>query len=95
MDVFQQRGRKRSEERLPTLLKDLMTVVDAQSQTDPQFRSNRLYIRLTATEVRRQLLVKFGYSEKELPTAETIAAKLNGLWISHILSLQVGIINSS
>lgn len=35
-------------------------------------RTNRLYTRLTATEVRRQLIAQKGYREDELPTAETI-----------------------
>jgi hypothetical protein len=51
--------------------------VDGQSQADPQFRTTRLYTRLTATEVRRQLIVQQGYTNEELPTAETIGAKLN------------------
>ncbi len=42
-------------------------------------RTNRLYTRLTATEVRRQLIGTFGYRDDELPTAETSATKLNEL----------------
>jgi len=53
--------------------------VDGQSQADPQFRTNRLYTRLTATEVRRQLIAQKGYRKEELPTAETIATKMNEL----------------
>jgi hypothetical protein len=34
---------------------------------------------LTATEVRRQLIAQKGYTDVELPTAETIGAKLNAL----------------
>ncbi len=82
VDAFSSRGRKRSEEHLPTLLSDLTAIVDGQSQADPQFRTNRLYTRLTAAEVRRQLLAQKGYSEDELPTAETIATKLNELGYS-------------
>ena len=77
VDGFRLRGRKRSEDHLPTLLKDITAIVDGQSQVDPQFRTKRLYTRLTAAEVRRQLIAKFGYSDEELPTAETIATKLN------------------
>jgi hypothetical protein len=44
---------KRSEEHLPNLLSNLTAIVDGQSQADPQFRTNRLYTRLTATEARR------------------------------------------
>lgn len=79
LDAFGARGRKRAEEHLPNLLVDLKAVVDSQSQADPQFRSNRLYTRLTVAEVRRQLIGQFGYSDAELPTAETIGIKLNEL----------------
>ncbi|MEO9057881.1 MAG: hypothetical protein ABI396_06885 [Ktedonobacteraceae bacterium] len=79
IDAFCWRGRKRSEDHLPNLLIDLKAIVDSQSQADPQFRTNRLYTRLTAAEVRRQLMAQKGYSDEELPTVETIATKLNGL----------------
>ncbi len=79
VDGFSSRGRKRSEDHLPNLLIDITAIVDGQSQADPQFRTTRLYTRLTATEVRRQLIAQKGYSEEELPTAETIGTKLNQL----------------
>jgi Rhodopirellula transposase DDE domain len=79
IDAFSSRGRKRSEEHLPNLLNDITAIVDGQSQTDPQFRTNRLYTRLTAAEVRRQLIAQKGYCDEELPTAETITTKLNEL----------------
>ena len=79
VDGFRLRGRKRSEEHLPNLLGDLTAIVDGQSQADPQFRTTRLYTRLTATEVRRQLIAQKGYTDVELPTAETIGTKLNQL----------------
>ena len=56
VDAFSSRGRKRAEEHLPNLLKDIRAIVDSQSQTDPQFKTNRLYTRLTAAEVGRQLI---------------------------------------
>lgn len=71
---------KRAEERLPTLLDDIKAIVDGrQSQTDPQFRSVRLYTRLSAPEVRRQLILHKGYVDAELPTVRTIRTKLNDL----------------
>ncbi len=79
VDAFSSRGRKRSEDHLPNLLVDITAIVDGQSQADPQFRTNRLYTRLTATEVRRQLIAQKGYSDEELPTAETIGTRLNEL----------------
>jgi DDE family transposase len=79
LDAFSLRGRKRAEEHLPNLLTDLQAIVDAQSQTDPQFRTSRLYTRLTAAEIRRQLIAQKGYSDADLPTVETIGTKLNAL----------------
>jgi hypothetical protein len=79
VDAFALRGRKRAEEHLPHLLADLRAIVDGQSQADPRFRTNRLYTRLTAAEVRRQLIVQKGYTDAELPSVQTIGAKLNAL----------------
>lgn len=79
LDNFAARGRKRAEFHLPQLLADLKELVDEQSQTDPQFKSPRLYTRLTAAEVRRQLIARKGYRDAELPAVSTLAAKLNAL----------------
>lgn len=73
------RGRKRAEEHLPHLLEYIQAVVDSQSQTAPSFQSTRLYTRLTAAQVRHQLIEQKGYSQTELPTKETIRLKLNQL----------------
>ncbi len=81
-DAYQARGRKRAEEHLPDLLADITAIVDSQSQADPQFRTTRLYTRLSAAEVRRQLILQHGYTDADLPTAETIGAKLNALGYS-------------
>ena len=79
VDAFGLRGRKPAEAHLPHLLDDIRAIVDSQSQADPQFRSRRLYTRLSAPEVRRQLIAQKGYTDEELPLAETIGAKLNAL----------------
>lgn len=79
LDAFSARGRKRVEDHLPNLLRDIKAIVDSQSQADPQFRTNRLYTRLTAAEVRRQLIAHKGYTDEELPTVPTITTKLNAL----------------
>jgi hypothetical protein len=41
--------------------------------------NSRLYTRITASEVRRQLIAQCGYTDEELPTSETIRRKLNDL----------------
>ena len=78
-DNFSARGRKKAEDKLPNLLVDIQSIVDGQSQTDPTFQSTRLYTRLSAAEVRRQLIVQKDYTDEELPTEETIRVKLNDL----------------
>jgi len=79
VDAFSMRGRKRAEEHLPNLLDDIRDIVDEQSQIDPSFQTTRLYTRLSAAEVRKQLIEKKGYRDEELPTEETIRVKLNEL----------------
>jgi hypothetical protein len=72
LEAFALRGRKRAEAHRPTLLTDIQALVDSQSQADPPCRTSRLYTRLTAAEVRCQLLAHHGYADAALPTAETI-----------------------
>ena len=79
VDAFALRGRKRAEAHLPHLLADLEAIVSGQSQADPSFRTTRLYTRLTAAEVRRQLIARRGYTDAQLPCVQTIGAKLNAL----------------
>jgi len=77
IDQYAKRGRKKAEVHLPRLRQDIQEIVDSQSQTDPTFRTNRLYTRLSAAEVRRQLIAQKGYRDDELPTRVTINTKLN------------------
>ncbi len=79
VDAFSQRGRKCAEDHLPNLLEDIEAIVDSQSQTDPSFRTTRLYTRLSAKQVRQQLIQQYRYSDEQLPTVRTIANKLNDL----------------
>ena len=77
VDAVNLRGRKRVEEKLPNLIKDMKAIVDSQSQIDGTFQTERLYTRLSAQEVRRQLIEGKGYEGEELPTAKTLGVKLN------------------
>jgi hypothetical protein len=79
VDAFALRGRKRAEQRLPNLLADITAIVDGHSQADPQFRTTRLYTRLTAAEVRRRLIAQKGYPAAERPSRQTIGAQRDAL----------------
>jgi biotin operon repressor len=78
-DKFHERGRFLAEEKLPDLLVDIKAIVDAQSQTDPSFKTEMLYTRLTVKEIRKQLIPEKGYTSEELPTHQTINSKVNQL----------------
>ena len=77
VDAFSSRRRKPAEEHLPRLLDDIRTLADGQSQADPKFQTKRLFTRISAAEVRRQLIATKGYTDGELPTPQTINKKLN------------------
>ena len=78
-DQFHERGRLRAEEKLPNLLKDIQAITDSQSQTDPSFKTEKLYTRLTVKEIRKLLIQEKGYTDEELPTLQTINTKVNQL----------------
>jgi len=78
-DNFASRGRKPVEQHLPNLLSDITAIAEAESQTDPNFKTTRLYIRLSAAAVREQLIKQKGYSDEQLPCEDTIRTKLNEL----------------
>jgi septum formation topological specificity factor MinE len=79
VDATSRRGRKPAEHHLPNLLEDIKDLVKDHVQTDPSFRSTRLYCRLTAKEVRQQLVQRKGYDPKVVPSRQTLNGKLNAL----------------
>jgi transposase len=76
-DNFSARGRKPAEFHLPHLLQDLCDLVRDHLQTDPTFLTTGLYCRLSAAEVRKQLIERKGYPDQNLPSVQTIGVKLN------------------
>jgi transposase len=79
LDATRRRGRKPAEFHLPHLLDDIRAIVADHVQADPTFRTTRLYCRLTAAEVRRQLVQRKGYTDEQLPSVQTLTVKLNAL----------------
>lgn len=79
VDQYDQCGRKSTEEHLPNLLTSIQSIVEPSGQTDPTFRSTRIYSPLTAKEVHFRLNSQFGYSIFNLPCIRTIRNKLNQL----------------
>lgn len=79
VDRYSRSGRKKSEHHFPNLLNDIKSIVEPSGQTDPTFRSTRIYTPLTAKEVHRRLTGRFGYRASEFVCERTIATKLNAL----------------
>jgi hypothetical protein len=79
VDATSRRGRKPAEHHLPGLLEDIKDIVKDHVQADPSFRSTRLYCRLTAKEVREQLVGRKGYGPQTVPSVQTLTVKLNAL----------------
>lgn len=78
-DAFSERGRKRIEEYLPNLLKDIKDIVDSESQIHPKFYDERLFTRLTPEAIREQLYKQKGYRQEDLPTSQTIYNKVKDM----------------
>jgi hypothetical protein len=76
-DNFSARGRKPAEFHLPDLFPDICDLVRDNLQTDPTFQTTGLYCRLSASEVRKQLIERKGYTDERLPSVQTVGDKLN------------------
>jgi len=74
-----ERGKKKTEEKLPNIEQDIKAVVEPSSQVDPKFRTSLTYTKITAKAVRKALLDFKGYTDQELPTERTISNILNRL----------------
>lgn len=61
---------------MPNMEQDIRKIAEASCQTDPTFRTTKLYRRLTGKEVRRQLLEEMGYPPEQVPSERTLRRKL-------------------
>ena len=66
LENFAARGRQRSEETDPQLAADIRAIVEPHSYADPELKSSRRYINLSAAEVLEALITK-GYPQEKLP----------------------------
>jgi hypothetical protein len=71
--------KRRTEDPLPPLLQDSRAIVEGQSHADPQVRTQRVYPRLSAAAVRRQLIAHKGYRDADVPTGQTLTATLKAV----------------
>lgn len=79
IDNFQGRGRKRTEDKLPNLREDIISLAEPQTQADPAMKSSFTYTRITAKAMRKALIEKKGYNDEGLPTDNIIGNILDRL----------------
>jgi hypothetical protein len=79
IDSYSMRGRRRSEDRLPNLENDIFSIVTPKAQVDATLHTTRMYVKMTAEEVRKQLIEKKNYKDEDLPKRRTISTVLNRL----------------
>jgi hypothetical protein len=78
-DKFKERGRESTLEKMPQLEGQIHEILASQSQIDPKFQTERLYTKLTASEIRNQLIKRYGYKDEDLPTERTFNTIVNDL----------------
>ena len=78
-DDYSARGRKKTEDLLSNLEQDIRDLVDGDAQADPKFQTTFRYLKVSAREVRDQLILEKGYEDEELPSRQTIGQILNRL----------------
>jgi transposase len=77
VDNYAARGRKKTEEKLVDLERDIRDLVEPDSQVDPKFKTSFRYMRVSAKAVRKALIRDKGYRDEQLPCRQTIGAILN------------------
>jgi len=77
LDNFGGRGRKRTEDKLPDFKQDIAELAEPRTQADPALKSSLCYTRITAEAMRKALIEEKGYTDKDLPCANTIGNILN------------------
>ncbi|MCA8998815.1 MAG: hypothetical protein KDA80_17585 [Planctomycetaceae bacterium] len=70
------RGRQPCEERDPQLAIDIRLIVEPHTHTDPELKTDRVYLNLSAAEVRAALQER-GDRDEELPSERTLRDVLN------------------
>ena len=77
LDNFQGRGIKKTEDMIPGLKEDIISLAEPQTQADPAMKSSLTYTRITGKTLRNALIDEKGYNDKSLPCENTLINMLN------------------
>lgn len=73
------RGRKKAEDQNPDLISQIKEITRKYEKTDSHFKTESLFLDLTLKNLRKELITKYNYSEKECPCENTLSRILKGL----------------
>jgi hypothetical protein len=76
------RGRKKTEEKLPNIVKDIEDLIEGESQADRKFQSKFAYVKLSGRTLMEKLIEKKGYRQEELPSRQNLGDVLNRMGYS-------------
>jgi transposase len=78
-DAFSTRGRRKTEEQQPELVREIHALVDSHSQADPKFQTPLAYTRMTAKAVHERLAANTSEKDRHVPAERTVYDILNRL----------------
>lgn len=79
VESFSARGRHKTEEQNPELVREIHSLVEPESQADPKFQTPLAYTRITAKAVRERLQANTAAGERHVPAERTVHDILNRL----------------
>ncbi len=77
LDNYSARGRKKCEEKNPKLLGHIKKIIESSLQADPAMNSERIYVKMSCNEIRKQLKKQFHYPDKNIPSEGAMRRILN------------------
>ncbi len=77
VDNFQGRGIKKTEDIIPSIKEDIISLAEPQTQADPAVKSSLTYTRITGKALRKALIDEKGYNDEDLPCENTLINMLN------------------
>ena len=78
-DNYRGRGRKRTEDKIPGIKEDIISIAESRTQADPAMKSSLTYTRITGKALKEALIKEKGHNERELPSENTLINILNRL----------------
>jgi hypothetical protein len=77
VDNYQGRGIKKTEDIIPGIKEDIISIAEPQTQADPAMKSSLTYTRITGKALRKALIDEKGYNDEDLPCENTLINMLN------------------